>query len=136
VRRDYVHVEDVIELLLRVMLHGQSHAAEVFHVCSGIGHSVPELFVVFLRVCGKTIEATYRDPAEIWDRYPVLFAGSFPLSRERVVEEVYKSAIGANAKARGTFAWQPALDLTAGVRSVYGDALRRFPLATGEAPGA
>lgn len=136
VRRDYVHVEDVIELLLRIMRHGQPYAAEVFNVCSGIGHSVPELFDVFRRVSGKSIEATYRDPAEFWDRYPVLFAGSFPLSRERVVEEVYKSAIGANGKARATFDWQPALDLTAGIRSVYGDALRRFPLPTGRAPGA
>jgi nucleoside-diphosphate-sugar epimerase len=134
VRRDYVHVDDVIELLLRIMHHGQSHAAEVFNICSGFGHSVPELFEVFRRVSGKAIEATYRDPAEFWDRYPLLFAGSMPLSRERVVEEVYKSAIGANAKARTTFDWQPALDLTAGVRSVYGDALRRFPLATNGAP--
>ena len=136
VRRDYVHVEDVIELLLRMMHHAQAHEAEAFNICSGIGHSVPELFDVFRLVSGKSVEATYRDPAEFWDRYPELFAGSFPLSRERVIEEVYKSAIGTNAKARATFDWQPTLDLTAGVRSVYGDALRRLPLATGRAPGA
>lgn len=134
VRRDYVHVEDVIDLLLRMMHHEQSHRANVFNICSGIGHSVPELFDVFRLVSGKSIDATYRDPAEFWDRYPELFAGSFPLSRERVVEEVYKSAIGANAKARATFDWEPTLDLTAGVSSVYGDAVRRLQLAIGGAP--
>lgn len=133
VRRDYVHVSDVVELLLRVMRHETRHVADVFNVCSGIGHSVPELFEVFRQVSGKAIEATYRDPAEYWDRYPSLFAGAFPLSRERVIEEVYKSAIGSNAKARAAFDWQPTLNLAAGIQSVYVDALQRFSLATGSA---
>lgn len=131
VRRDYVHVADVVELLLRIMRHDQWHGADVFNVCSGSGHSVPELFEIFRRVSGKTIEATYRDPAEFWDRYPSLFAGALPLSRERVIDEVYKSAIGTNAKARAMFDWQPTLDLNAGAQSVYTDALHRFSLATG-----
>ena len=107
VRRDYVHVADVVDLLLRIMRHEARHRADVFNVCSGTGHSVPELYEIFRLVSGKSIEATYRDPAEFWDRYPLLFAGPLPLSRERVIEEVYKSAIGANAKARATFDWQP-----------------------------
>ena len=126
VRRDYVHVADVVELLLRVMNDEGEYAADVFNVCSGIGHSVPGLYEVFRHVSGKTIDATYRDPAEFWDRYPVLFAGPRPLARERVIEEVYKSAVGSNAKARATFEWEPALALDAAVRSVYEDAVRRF----------
>jgi hypothetical protein len=59
-----------------------------------------------------------------------LFGGAYPLSRERVIEEVYKSAIGSNAKARTSFGWQPTLDLAASVRSVYEDALHRFPPAS------
>jgi UDP-glucose 4-epimerase len=133
VRRDYVHVADVVELLLRIMRHEQWHGADVFNVCSGTGYSVPELYETFRLVSGKSIEATYRDPAEFWDRYPQLFAEPLPLSRERVIEEVYKSAIGANAKARATFDWEPTLDLTAGIQSVYTDALNRFALPTGSA---
>lgn len=133
VRRDYVHVADVVELLLRVMRDHNRHDADVFNVCTGIGHSVPELFDVFRRISGKPIEATYRDPGEYWDRYPPLFAGPFPLSRQRVSEEVYKSAIGSNARARDTFDWEPMLDLTEGIQSVYEDALHRFSLTTGSA---
>jgi nucleoside-diphosphate-sugar epimerase len=133
VRRDYVHVADVVELLQRILRHEGPHEADVFNVCSGVGHSVPELFELFQKVSGKTIEATYRDPAEFWDRYPQLFAGRFPLSRKRVIEEVYKSAIGANQKARTTFGWQPTLDLTSGIRSVYADTLRRFAKSSGVA---
>jgi nucleoside-diphosphate-sugar epimerase len=129
VLRDYVHVADVVELLVRVMRDEAQHAGDVFNVCSGVGHSVPELYDAFLRVSGKSIEATFRDPAEFWSRYPVLFDGPRPLSRERVIEEVYKSAIGSNEKARNAFGWRPERDLLAGVRSVYDDALHRFGIS-------
>ena len=98
VLRDYVHVADVVELLVRIMRDDAHHTADVFNVCSGDGHSVPELYDTFRMVSGKNIEPTYRDPAEFWDRYPALFAGAYPLSRDRVIEEVYKSAVGSNAR--------------------------------------
>ena len=53
-----------------------------------------------------------------------------------MIEEVYKSAIGANAKVRATFDWQPTLDLTAGIQSVYNDALHRLSLPIGSAKRA
>ena len=126
VLRDYVHVADVVELLVRIMRDDAHHTADVFNVCSGVGHSVPELYDVFGRVSGKSIPPTFRDPADFWAQYAVLFDGPRPLSRERVIEEVYKSAIGSNAKARAAFGWRPELDLVAGVQSVYADAVRRF----------
>jgi UDP-glucose 4-epimerase len=129
VLRDYVHVADVVEFLVRVMRDDTPYAADVFNVCSGVGHSVPELYDAFRRASGKSIEATFRDPADFWARYPMLFDGPLPLSRERVIEEVYKSAIGSNAKAQAAFGWLPQLDLLAGVRSVYADALHRFGIA-------
>jgi nucleoside-diphosphate-sugar epimerase len=131
VRRDYVHVADVVDLLLRIMYDEGSHAADLFNVCSGLGQSVPELYETFRRVSGKSVEPTFRDPAEFWDKYPELFAGPHPLSRERVIEEVYKSAIGSNARARAAFGWEPSLDIDTAVRSVYADALQRFSLPAG-----
>ena len=65
----------------------------------------------------------------------MLFDGPRPLSRERVIEEVYKSAIGSNAKARAAFAWRPELDLLGAVRSVYDDALHRFGLSARTSDG-
>ena len=135
VLRDYVHVADVVELLMRVMRDEAQFAADVFNVCSGAGHSVPELYDAFRRVSGKSIDPTFRDPAEFWSRYPMLFDGPRPLSRERVIEEVYKSAIGSNAKARAAFAWRPELDLLGAVRSVYDDALHRFGLSARTSDG-
>jgi nucleoside-diphosphate-sugar epimerase len=128
-RRDYVHVDDVIGLLVRMMRAEGRFAADVFNVCTGEGHSVPELYAAFQEVSGKAIPAVYDDPSKFWDRYPALFAGPFPLARERIVEEVYKSAVGSNDKARSTFGWAPQADVRAGLRAVYQDAERRFGLA-------
>lgn len=127
-RRDYVHVADVIELLLRMMRSERPYAADVFNICTGVGQSVPELYQIFQQVSGKTIAPVYDDPAKFWDRYPALFSGRFPLSRERIVEEVYKNAVGSPDKARAEFGWTPQADITAGLRSVYEDAERRFGL--------
>ena len=135
VLRDYVHIADVVELLVRIMRDEATYAGDVFNVCSGIGHSVPELYDAFRRVSGKSIDATYRDAADFWSRYPMLFDGPRPLSRERVIEEVFKSAIGSNEKARNAFGWQPERDLLAGVRSVYADALHRFGLSARASDG-
>lgn len=128
-RRDYVHVDDVIALLAAMMRAEGRYAADVFNICTGQGHSVPELYRTFQHVSGKTIAAVYDDPGKFWDRYPALFAGPFPLSRERIVEEVYKNAVGSNEKARAAFGWAPQADIAAGLRSVYEDAERRFGMA-------
>jgi nucleoside-diphosphate-sugar epimerase len=136
VLRDYVHVADVVELLMRVMRDEARHAGDVFNVCSGAGYSVPELYDAFRHVSGKAIEATFRDPSDFWSRYPALFEGPRPLSRQRVIEEVYKSAVGSNEKAAIAFGWRPERDLLAGVRSVYDDALRRFGISGQASDGA
>jgi UDP-glucose 4-epimerase len=125
-KRDYVHVADVTALLLRMMRSDSRFGADVFNVCSGVGHTVPELYDVFRTVSGKRIEAVYEDPATFWDRYEALFREPYPLSRERIAEEVRKHAVGSIEKVRATFQWQPAVDIRSGVRSVYADAERRL----------
>lgn len=125
-KRDYVHVDDVIELLVRMMRSEAHHSADVFNICNGVGHSVPELYRIFQAASGKTIEPVYDDPTKFWNRYEPLFTGPFPLKPERIVEEVFKNAVGSPEKARAAFNWAPEVDIVAGIRSVYADAARRF----------
>jgi nucleoside-diphosphate-sugar epimerase len=126
VRRDYVHADDVIELLLLMLRSRRHFEADKFNVCTGQGYSVPQLYEIFREVSGKSIDAEFRDPKQFWDNYNVLFAGNFPLQRDRVVKEVYKEAIGANSKAVETFGWTPRIDIHKGLLSVYLDAKRRL----------
>jgi nucleoside-diphosphate-sugar epimerase len=126
VRRDYVYVDDVVDLLVRMMEAEGRFSAERFNVCSGVGHSVPELYELFRQASGREIEPTYDDPERYWDAYPMLFEGSHPLSRERIAKEVYKEAIGKPDKARERFGWTARMDIRDGVAAVYADAERRL----------
>jgi nucleoside-diphosphate-sugar epimerase len=129
-RRDYVHSDDVVDLLTRMMLAEGHFTADRFNVCSGNGHSVPELFALFRRASGKAIDPQFRPPQTYWDAYPALFAGSHPLSRERISKEVFKTAIGNPAKTAARFGWRPRTEIGAGIASVYADAERRLLGAT------
>lgn len=125
-RRDYVHSDDVIELLTRMLLADDRFSGDRFNVCSGVGHSVPELYEVFLAASGKDIRPVYNDPRTYWDKYPALFNRGLPLSRERITQEVYKSAIGDPNRTRERFGWVAKTDIREGVASVYADAKRRL----------
>lgn len=125
-RRDYVHSDDVVDLLTRMIDAGGTFRAERFNVCSGRGYSVPELYGLFRAASGKGIEPVFRDPRLYWDSYPELFGSDRPLSRERISEEVYKNAIGDPARTRARFGWSAGTEIAAGIASVYADAQRRL----------
>lgn len=125
-KRDYVHSDDVVELLTRMLLDETDFRADRFNVCSGRGYSVPELYDVFLSVSGKSIAANYNDPTTFWNKYPILFERGLALSRSRVAEEVFKNAIGNPEKTRQKFGWEAKTGIRQGIASVYEDARRRL----------
>jgi nucleoside-diphosphate-sugar epimerase len=125
-KRDYVHSDDVVDLLHRMLTHEGDLRADRFNVCSGRGHSVPELYALFQKVSGKDVPAVYNDPRSYWDKYPALFDVGLPLSRERITEEVFKNAIGNPDKTRERFGWTARAGIRDGIASVYEDARRRL----------
>ena len=126
VQRDYVYVDDVVDLLTRMIEADGHFAADRYNVCSGRGFSVPELYALFQQVSGRAIEPVWDDPERYWNAYPVLFEGDRPLSRERIVKEVYKQAIGDPRKAQQRFGWTARMDIKDGIAAVYADAARRL----------
>lgn len=125
-QRDYVHSDDVVDLLDRIIVAGGRFAADRFNVCSGEGHSVPELYAIFAEASGKSIAPTFNDPRGYWDKYPALFHEGLPLSRDRIIEEVYKNSIGNPDKTRERFGWTARFNIREGIASVYQDAKRRL----------
>lgn len=125
-RRDYVHSDDIVALLTGMASADGHFRADRFNVCSGVGHSVPELYALFAEVSGKDISPNYNDPSSYWDRYPALFEKGYPLSRTRIEEEVFKHAIGDPTKTTARFGWTAATGIRTGIASVYNDARRRL----------
>lgn len=118
VQRDYIHVDDVISLLIKMMESDKTFSGDVFNVCSTQGYSVPELVELVQRLAGKQIECTWGDPQDFWNKYPALFQSNATLSRKRIEKEVYKQSIGSNGLARRTFDWSPRIDINAGLSSI------------------
>jgi hypothetical protein len=59
----------------------------------------------------------------------VLFEGDNPLSRTRITEEVFKSAVGDPSTTHQRFGWSATTEIGAGIASVYVDAQRRLRAA-------
>lgn len=119
VKRDYIHVGDVISLLIKMIESENSMQANTYNICTGEGYSVPEIYEKFLKISGKSIEPKYADPAKFWESYHSLSESDFPLNSVRVEKEVYKESVGANLKARKDFNWVPKIALIEGLQSVY-----------------
>lgn len=119
VQRDYVHISDVIELLLKMIASEKTYRADIFNVASGHGHSVPEIYKTMQEVSGKNIAPLFMDPIKYWDAYPSLFAGTFPMNHERIKKEVFKHSIGDVKKTSTEFGWTPKINLQSGLVSIY-----------------
>jgi nucleoside-diphosphate-sugar epimerase len=125
-RRDYVYVDDVVDLLVKMRDADGTFAAERFNICSGQGFTVPEIYDHFRAVSGRDIEPVREDPERYWDAYSTLFEGTHALSRKRITKEVFKNAIGDPAKAKERFGWVAKTDMSDGIAAVYEDAKRRL----------
>jgi len=123
VKRDYIHVDDVIALLIKMIEYANPMHANIYNICTGNGYSVPEIYEKFLDISGKRIEPKYADPTKFWESYKSLSESEYPLNSARVEKEVYKESIGSNAKAKADFGWMPKIALTEGLQSVYEFAL-------------
>ena len=125
--RDYVHVDDIILALTKMMQSPAPFRGDVFNLCSGKGYSAVEIYREMLKISGLAIEPEYRNPETFWDAYPQLFAGNFPLSRDRIKKEVFKHSIGDPAKTAAAFGWETKISLTSGLTSVYEYAKGHIP---------
>jgi UDP-glucose 4-epimerase len=124
--RDYVHSDDLLDGITRMIDSAQTFHGETFNLCSGAGYSVPQLIEIFEDIAGKKIAPEWRDPTKYWDSYPALFNGTYSLSRKRIEKEVFKHSIGNPAKTAAAFGWAAHTTMKDGLKTVlaYANAAR------------
>lgn len=114
-RRDFVYVEDLIDLAERVQ---EGTGFDVVNVSTNTTISINELAETVRRLMGKEdIEFSYVDSSNYWNRYPKLYEGAYPISREALDNEVNKFTQLSNAYAKEKYGWEPKTDLEAGVQA-------------------
>jgi nucleoside-diphosphate-sugar epimerase len=108
-KRDYIFIDDVIEVIEKFIDTDKKYGSTVFNVSSFTQTSVKEIVYSIKESNDKfqKIKETYRDPDKLWDSYPNLFSGKFFLKREVVQKETLKQSLGNNGLLREEFNWSP-----------------------------
>ena len=113
-RRDYIYVDDLIALALRVVEHPQK-GFDAVNVSSNQSYSVRELYAIANRLMGKNIEAKYCPSSHYWAKYPELYGGAYGIKPEILDHEVNKFSQCDNTHAREVYGWQPQVDIETGL---------------------
>ena len=107
--RDFIHVEDVVSMI-EVCLEKQPN--DVFNVCTGKVLSVNQVGEWVAEALGcEEIGLDHKPAQELWSRYPEMFEGEYPLSKEIVAKETTRKSRGSYQKAKEILGWEPNTNL-------------------------
>lgn len=99
--RDYLFIEDAVNLLEFLIYYKQNNQVEVFNICTGKGHRVDELITLAESIIGKKI----------------------PFKIEKAVLEK-RLSIGDNDKILSTSHYRLKYDLASGFKKTYSNYLK------------
>ena len=120
--RDYVFSEDVSDLIQKCIitdLEGQ----KIFNVSTNKTISVKEIVKSIKESIPQAslIKEEYRESHQLWDNYPSLYSGKYPLKKEIVSKETNKSSLGNNSLAKEKFNWNPRVNVLDLIKKVVQD---------------
>lgn len=114
-RRDYIYVEDLIDLAIRVQNH---EGFDCVNVSSNKNYSVNEMYDMACQIMGKDIKAEYANTDHYWAKYPYLYEGEYPIKSEILEHEVNKYSLCDNSLAKERYGWVPKVDMYEGLQNV------------------
>jgi UDP-glucose 4-epimerase len=98
-KRDYVHIDDVVNII-EIFINTEPKNGHIYNLSSGEMLSLREIVhcIKSSNEKFKLIEEFYRDSDKLWDYYPELFEGEFPLKKNVIEKETNKKSLGNNKK--------------------------------------
>ena len=113
--RDYVYIDDLIEMAMICMGHPEA-PGEIFNVASGLAYSVNYIYKELSEALGKShIKPVFREAKLLWEKYPALFTGAMTLDENRLEKEVNKYALGCIKKSENILGWKAKISLREGM---------------------
>lgn len=105
--RDYIHVDDVVSMIEKVMPRTDR---QIFNVCTGTLTSVNNIIVYAEKAFGK-FEYRFDVPTKFWSGYEELYTGAKPILNFVIENEVKKYSLGCTEKAEKLLNWSPNKDI-------------------------
>ena len=122
-KRDYVYVDDLLEMCNIVMSHDKA-PGNIFNVSSGIPISVRDIVDEISSNFEKVSMPTYRSADLFWEKYSNLFEGKYPLKMERLNKEVNKYSKGCVIKSSEILGWKAKTSLEEGFKNTVEYAIK------------
>jgi len=113
--RDYIHIDDVVKLIDLCL---EKKPNDTFNVCTGSLLSVNQIVKYVCETFDSSIKPIYREASRLWDTYPDLFSGYYPLNKKIVAKETNKYSKGSYQKAKELLGWEPNTDLESLIKKV------------------
>lgn len=116
-KRDYIYVEDLIDLAI-IVSKSQSKGFEAINVSSNESYSVNELYSIASKIMNKNIIPIFENPINYWNKYPELYSGVFSIKKEVLDKEVNKETLCDNNYAFKNYNWSPKFSIEEGLNIV------------------
>lgn len=137
-KRDYLYIDDLIDFLIAELnediIDSGSSLDTILNISSNIWISVQEIYELFAWKLGKYIDKPffidktdlsslkwtcppiYRPAEQIWEKYPILTEGVYPIDEYVIESEVNKDTLTSNLNACTQFYWFPKVSMEEGIQ--------------------
>lgn len=120
-RRDYIYVDDLIDLAIAVQ---KSKGFDAVNVSMNQNYSVNEIYQLAQDIMGKSIKADYAEDAHYWEKYPGLFEGRYPIKESILNHEINKYSLCDNTYAKEKYGWTPKVSMREGLKRLIDEECR------------
>jgi len=114
-RRDYVYVDDLIDLAIAVQ---KGKGFDAVNCSSMKNYSVNEMYAIASKLMKKNIKAEYASDTHYWEKYPGLFEGKYKIKESILKDEINKYSLCDNSYALNQYGWSPQVGIEEGLSRV------------------
>lgn len=114
-RRDYIYVDDLIDLAIAVQ---KGEGFDCVNVSANVNYSVNEMYEIAQHIMNKSIKQEYANDAHYWEKYPGLYEGVYPIKEEILTHEINKFSLCDNSYAKEKYGWVPKVSMEDGLKAV------------------
>ena len=120
-QRDYIHVDDVVDMIERCLPSHERTRGQTFNLCSGTLTSVKDIIGWAKDAFDTDFNYTFIPAKNYWSEYNNLHYGINTLDKSVIEREVNKYALGSFIKAYKMIGWDPNRN----IRNLMIDTMRK-----------